>query len=222
MRTVAGELENVLNIYGVETDVVGSGRTDGGVHALNQVIHFDIPKHFCDANKLKYILNRGLKNNRADDIGIKRLEVVDHSFHARFSAKRRSYRYLLSASLPTPFLRNYVHFINGVDIGAIRDAMTIFEGRHDFEFFRKVGSAERDTIRTIQKVRLYSFNDFFVLYFEADSFLRSQIRMIVGALIALGEHKIGKAELESQLRKEQLYFREPAPPNGLYLHRIHY
>lgn len=219
--SVASTLEEVLKKYGVVTNIVGSGRTDRGVHALNQVLHFDVKNLKIEIDRLKILLNRSLLKS---GIYIKNLVIKDSSFHARYSANARAYRYIITQTY-SPFSYKYLYFYNKkIDFNRICDGANLFRGVHDFKFFQKSGSKEIGdlTIREMKRANFYKKGDLFVFYFVANSFLRSQIRLIVGALLALNEMKISIKELESQISAKETIYNKPAPPNGLYLSRVYY
>ena len=217
-NTVQGYIKRALNRVGIDSKIVASGRTDRGVHATNQVIHFDIPTHWSNTKKLKNYLNRYL----FPFIKIKNLYIVNDSFHARFSAKKRAYRYLIKLKESNPFESNYITFFDNLDIKKIEEAIYLFEGEHDFKYFMKTGSETKGSIRKIYKSKLYRYKDYIVLYFEANGFLRSQIRMMVDFLIKIGKKELTKEQLLLQLECKYRYSTTLAPPYGLYLCRVVY
>ena len=212
-KTVMGELTHVLAQLGIDSNVVASGRTDRGVHATGQVCHFDLPAYWSDANKLKRTLNKMLPSS----MQVKKLSLVDDTFHARYSAKRRIYRYIIKEVEANPFMADFITFLEHVDFKAISQNIKFFEGEHDFEYFIKKGSDENSTVRKIYKAFAYKHKGYIILYFEANGFLRSQIRMMVGALLSLN-----KKQIEENLSKKAKHKIKPAPPNGLYLAKIKY
>ena len=185
-KTVFGEIDKALKILNISTHIVPSGRTDRGVHATNQVCHFEVPNFWNDLEKLKTSLNNILEN----DIYIKLLNKAYDDFHARFDAKKRCYRYIISTKKPNPFESDFVTFLDNVDFVKIKQNIKIFEGKHDFVYFCKTGSDVNSTICTIYKTIAYKYKDYIVLYFEGDRFLRSQIRMMVSVLLNLDENQI--------------------------------
>ncbi len=220
-RTVIGELKIALSSFGAEPKIVGSGRTDRGVHALNQVMHFDIDLPI-ECEKLKVVLNRALQKRDANDIVIKNLVDTDGLFHARFSAKKRSYRYIIKEGIENPFMTKFAHFEKNINFELLKKAISIFVGEHDFKYFSKNESEKKSTIREIKRAYLYRYRGFYVFYFEANAFLRTQIRLMMGSLISLNRGQIELEQIKSQLKKEQIFHREPLKPNGLYLSKIHY
>ncbi|MCK5295123.1 MAG: tRNA pseudouridine(38-40) synthase TruA [Arcobacteraceae bacterium] len=216
--TVQGELDNSLKQLGINSKTNFSGRTDKDVHASSQVVSCTIPTYWNDLNKLKSKLNHILHNS----IKIKSIIEVDNNFHARFSAKKRSYRYIISKNRLTAFNCNYMHFKKDIDIKLLKKISSLFIGVHDFEYFSKKGSEPISTIREIYSIKIYEYKDLIVINFNANSYLRSQIRMIVDFLLKISDNKLTLEDLKNQLNKKKLVSWTLAPPNGLYLSRINY
>ena len=212
-NTVLGELENVLKKLGIEQKVIASGRTDKGVHATMQVCHIDLPPYWNDLKKLKRVLNEML----CDALHVKKIIHVSDDFHARYSAKRRTYRYIIKTTQSNPFEKDFITFLKNVDFERIRQDIKLFIGEHDFKQFMKTGSDVKSTTRVIYKAFAYKYKGCIVLHFEANGFLRSQIRLMVGALLTLNAQ-----EIQEQLNCSQKYKIKPAPANGLYLSKITY
>ena len=212
-NTIFGNLQKALLQLGINFKVIASGRTDKGVHATGQVCHIDLPKFWDDLEKLKKVLNEMLPKT----ISVKSIKKVDDEFHARYSAKKRVYRYIIKEGDFNPFENDFITFIRHVDFDKIQKNMKLFVGEHNFENFMKTGSDVNSTSRVIYKAFAYKHKDFIVLNFEANGFLRSQIRLMVGAVLKLNE-----AELQKQLACVKTYKVKPAPSNGLYLAKIKY
>lgn len=216
--TINGQIEKALTLLQIETKVIASGRTDRGVHASRQVIHFDLPPFWKDLMKLKDSLRRILPSS----IAIRRIEQVNNNFHARYSAKKRAYRYIISTQKPNPFFADLVTYVDELDEEKVKEAIALFEGEHDFEFFKKSGSDTENFVREIYKTKVYSHNGYTVLYFEANGFLRSQIRLMVGFLLQISSGKYTKEDLLEQLNCNKNFKLKPAPHEGLYLCNIIY
>lgn len=220
-HTVINAIEKIFShSLGINASLLGSGRTDKGVHSTNQVLHTDIPD-FWD-NRLPIIQKSLNKHLIEKGIYIKSVSKVDESFNARFSAKSRVYRYILSTSKPSVFLYPYVAFVDSVDETKIKEAIKLFEGTHDFEYFKKTDKEEDSSIRIIYKTRFYKYKGFYVFYIEGNGFLRSQIRMIVYFLLQISANKLTIQNLQEQLSKQKRYTTDLAVPNGLYLAKIKY
>lgn len=216
-KTVEESLKTALRLLHIDDDIVGSGRTDAGVHATGQVIHFDLPDFWTDREKLRQALNRQLHHIR-----IKQITTVDHDFHARFWAKRRVYRYLLKQNLPTLFEENHIAHYPIFNPFCLQQALQLFEGEHNFCYFHKSGSESHTTIRTIYKTRHKQFGAYHALYFEANGFLRAQVRMMVDAVMRCACGEITLAMLKEQIDGTHRHTTSLAPACGLYLARVLY
>lgn len=222
--TVNGTLQNVLKSMGIDSKIEASGRTDRGVHATGQVIDFDVPPFWNDTQKLLEIINLKLPPS----IHVRKITMVNDDFHARYSATRRVYRYILKEAKSNPFEDEFVTFMESLDMTVLSDAIKIFEGTYDFQYFYKKGSDNKTTIRTIYKTRIYKHKNLTVLYFEANGFLRSQIRLMVTMLLGINNKKFTLEDLKNQLTPEGNFTckkkvsLKPAPSNGLYLAKIFY
>ncbi len=219
VATVANSLEDAFKTLGIASKFEASGRTDRGVHALNQVLSISLPDYWRDLDELKRRLNFILPGS----IVMKRIEEVEEAFHARFSAKSRVYRYIAKCGDREPFGDSYVTYLSTkIDEKMIGEAIKLFEGEHDFRGFMKEGSGVKDSKRVMKKTLFYEHKGFHIFYFEADGFLRSQIRMMVAFLLKISSGELSVKELKLQLENRGRFCRELAPPNGLYLTRIKY
>ncbi len=217
-NTVQDELENALNRLKINSKLAFSGRTDKDVHASGQVISLEIPDFWNNLTKLKDALSKQLSNS----INIKSIIKVQDDFHARFSAKKRIYRYILSTKPTTAFNDRYLSYRSHINEAKIKEAMKYFTGIHDFEYFSKNGSDPKSTVREIYDIKFYKYKDFYIFKFKANSYLRSQIRMIVSFLLKISDGKVSIEDLKNQLQKKELVSWTLASANGLYLSRIIY
>lgn len=216
--SVEDKLQEAFKSLNINTKIILSGRTDKDVHAIGQVFNCQLPKYWSDLLKLKDIMNRHLPFS----ISIKKIEKVDENFHSRFHAKKRVYRYLISKKEVSVFSSKYIAEYKNFDEIKIQEAIKSFIGIHDFEYFHKKGSDKDNTIREVFDAKFYKYKDIYVFKFTANSYLRSQIRLMVGSLIRLGEGKLSLEDLKAQLKKEKYIFRTPASPYGLYLTKVYY
>ncbi len=216
-QTVATAIELALENLKIQSKITGSGRTDRGVHASNQVIHFDLPSFWSDLQKLKTELNRNLKA-----IKIKSIAKADDKFHARYDAKTRLYRYYFSTTKTSVFMRNYLAYFDSFDSEKLTKALFLFKGKHDFNNFSKNGSEPNSTIRSIYASNHKYHHGVHCITFEADGFLRSQVRMMVSAAMKCAQGKLELWQLEEQLDNKHLHSVTLAPPEGLYLSHIFY
>ncbi|WP_198305948.1 tRNA pseudouridine(38-40) synthase TruA [Arcobacter vandammei] len=216
--TVEDELLKVFKSINIETKIILSGRTDKDVHASGQVFNCEIPEHWEDLNKLKQIINKRVNKS----IKILKINRVDDDFHSRFWAKKRVYRYLITTKETTPFNQKYITYVKNIDETLIKEAIKEFIGIFDFEYFHKTGSEKEQTKREIFDAKFYKYKDIYVFKFEANSYLRSQIRLMVGFLLAINDKKLKIEDLKEQLNLKKHIFKTPANPNGLYLAKIKY
>jgi len=219
ITTVVSSIESALKSLGIDSKVIGSGRTDSGVHATGQVIHFDIPTYWKKKtlNELKSRLNQKLTYIR-----FKYLKLVDNSFHAQYSAKVRVYRYLIKRTPLKVFERDFITYRELNNLKLIKEGLKLFEGQHDFGYFKKEGSFTSSDIRTIYRTKVAEVGSYVAIYTFANGYLRSQIRLIVESLFALDRGDISLKELKEQIDKKRRYITKPSPPNGLYLNRVIY
>jgi len=216
-NTITTAIETALSSLGISSPIVGSGRTDAGVHATGQVIHFDLPDYWRDLEKLKKHLNGQL--NR---ITFKHITEVDQAFHARFSAKRRIYRYLIKSTKPTVFERDFVASLPLQDLSKLEEALACFVGSHDFGYFHKTGSDTRDHIREIYRAYHKQRDPYHAIYFEANGFLRAQVRMMIDFAVKVSNGELTITQLKEQLSLQTIHSRKLSPPQGLYLARVGY
>ena len=217
-NTVSNKLQSALKALNINNIPIASGRTDKGVHALGQVAHLDLPPYWSDLKKLNFSLNKMLYPS----INIKKIEKASKNFHARYDAKSRVYRYIISTKKPSVFLMPYITFLDKINEAQIKESIKLFQGKHDFKYFKKCGSDTKNYIREIYKAEFYRYKEFYIFYFEANGFLRSQIRMMVSFLLQISDGKLSKNELKLQLEKKEIFSTSLASPNGLYLTKIKY
>ena len=209
-------------ICGQRLTVTGSGRTDSGVHALGQCAHVDVPAAKFVADRWMKALNGVLPQT----IRILRACFVLKSFHARFSAKGKVYRYRIINGLVRPPLEigRAWHIAASLDRNLLGRAAARFPGQHDFAAFTaNRGKEERSTTRTLEYVRINSRRDLIEIEFLADGFLYKMVRLIVGSIVrcALGKESLRSIELRLE-RPSRAASRFVAPAGGLYLVRVRY
>jgi len=216
-NTISTHIENALKSINIESLIIGSGRTDAGVHATGQVIHFDLPHYWHDLKKLTKILNDSLY-----DIRIKHISFVDSDFHARFHAQKRTYRYIFRADMPNIFESNFIAHLPLKDTQKLKDALNYFIGTHDFGNFIKSGSITKDNIRTIYQANYMQRDQYHYIYFQANGFLRSQVRMMIDFATKVANGQLSIAQLKEQLNMQSKHSSCLAPAQGLYLARVMY
>ena len=196
-----------------------SGRTDSGVHALNQKAHFDLDNNI-DAFKIKHSLNSLLPK----DIYVKDLKEVNDDFHARFDVVKKEYIYKINLGEYNPIDVNYIYqYNNFLDIERMKKALNYLEGEHDFSSFTKMVDEKETYVRTVYTTRISIDNDIITIKLIGNGFLRYMVRNMVGLLIEVGSNK---KEPEEVLRlfevKDRKEAGKTAPPNGLYLNNVYY
>lgn len=216
--TVEDKLLFAFKKINIETNIVLSGRTDKEVHATGQVFNCIVPDYWEDSFKLKEVLNRNLPSS----IKILKISKVNENFHSRFHAKKRVYRYLITTKPTTPFNDKFITYVPFVDEELLKIAIKEFIGVYDFKYFHKTGSDKEITKREIFDTKFYKYKDIYVFKFTANSYLRSQIRLMVGFLLAINDNKQTIKNLKEQLGLEKHHFKTPAVANGLYLAKIKY
>ncbi|WP_331773961.1 tRNA pseudouridine(38-40) synthase TruA [Sulfurospirillum sp. 1612] len=218
MPTIMGSLQDAFSLLGITSHLQASGRTDRNVHALHQVCHIDIPLYFKDLMKLKKSLNKLVKPY----IYIEKIEHVSADFHARFSAKMRLYRYIISHNQYNPTQADYVLFLPKLDASSMHHNAQYFVGTHDFGYFKKKGTPTKTDIRTIYKAGAYAYRNHTIIYFLGSSFLRTQVRFMCDFLLKIEQQSATQEDLRKQINQDARINMTPAPAQGLYLCRIFY
>lgn len=216
LPSVARLVEEALRSVGVFSKPRFSGRTDRGVHATRQAVCFELPYACEDRERLRRELNKKL----APHARLRRLERVRRGLDPRREAKNRAYRYITIPHEVSAFQSRYVAGVRLGEIARIREAMERLKGRHDFALFKKNGSETRTTIREIYRCGLYQHGERWIFYFEGSGFLRLQIRLLVGALIEVGQGKMSLEAFKEQLENRVRHAHIPAPASGLYLCKV--
>lgn len=218
-KTIQGELEKVLSKMNEEpVKVVSSGRTDRGVHAIEQVCSFELTKE-TDPYRLRYYLNRSTDPYLYVSTC---KEIDDEKFHARFSVKSKTYKYIVNTGTYDPIKADYLYNYNkSLDIQKIKSAAKRFLGAHNFRAF-VVGKHETcDSI--IEDLIVNEENDYIIIEVKGKAFYTYMVRYIVAALILVGEGTLIEEYIDNMLQtgKREIEF-APAPPSGLYLEKIEY
>lgn len=223
-RTVEEELNKTLEKINHHQKVVvyGSGRTDSHVHALGQVIHFDLPNTWV-LEKLRYALD----TQSPDDIACLKIEEVDENFHARYCVTGKTYEFRIDlAKARSPFKRHYASFFPyPIDITRIEEALPQLLGTHDFTGFCASGSSVEDKVRTITeaKVEYLKEQEELLFTFSGDGFLYKMVRIMVGTLLKIGNNRMDINQIEKVLTTKNRNLAGPtAHPEGLYLKEVRY
>ena len=222
-KSIQKEIEKIFSkILKMEVNISGSGRTDAGVHSKNQSAHFDYKKIISNKYKLiasvNYFLNK--KN-----ISIKKIIRKNMTFHARYSAKEREYEYvILNRDAPPILDKNKVwHLRSRLDIKLLKKAAKKLIGTHNFNAFRSTNCQAKSPIRTLKVIKINKKKEKIIFVLRSKSFLKNQVRSIIGCLKYVGEKKWTVKDLEKVLKsKNRKNCAPPAPAQGLYLSRIIY
>lgn len=219
---IQGTIEKAIEqITGEEIDLISSGRTDRGVHAISQVANFKTNSNI-PIEKFPIAINTNLKKS----IRIKSAEEVDEKFHSRLTAKRKTYRYIINNSeYGTAIYRNLeTHIPMKLDVEKMKKAVKYFEGEHNFKAFKASGTSSKSSVRTIYKAEVKQMPDERIwIELTGNGFLYNMVRIISGTLVEVGLGKIEPEEIKAIIKSEK---RENAgktlPPEGLYLVNVEY
>jgi tRNA pseudouridine38-40 synthase len=212
--------EALTKILDHETKIYAGARTDSGVHAMDQVINFFTDKPIGLSN-----LSGGLNSLLPRDIRILGSREVDESFHARYSARSKIYVYcILNRSFNSPFLIRYVlHWPHNLDVGAMKSAVGLIVGRHDFSAFKKKDEHYRNPVRDVRKAVVTARGGMVYVIIEATGFLRYMVRTVVGTLLLAGQGKMNPFDITDILASGEREKAGPtAPAHGLFLKKIKY
>ncbi|WHY34392.1 tRNA pseudouridine(38-40) synthase TruA [Cytobacillus firmus] len=221
-RTVQGELERALKKIhkGKDIRVTASGRTDAGVHARGQVIHFDSPLNI-PIEKWEIALNSLLP----DDVAIIGTETVSGDFHVRFDAKGKEYRYFVHrSSRRDPFKRQYAYqYPYPINKDAIRQAAAGLIGTHDFTSFCSAKTEVEDKVRELQEIDVQEEGDMLIFRFRGTGFLYNMVRILTGTLLEVGSGERDPESMPAVLKeKNRSAAGKTAPAQGLYLWKVFY
>ncbi|MFY4724492.1 tRNA pseudouridine(38-40) synthase TruA [Campylobacter jejuni] len=217
-KGVQDALRKALSHLGIFSPILMASRTDKGVHASYAVASVECGEYFTNLEYLKKQLNKFSH----PFIHIKKIEKVKNDFEVRFDVKSREYRYIFSHAPYNPFMTSYVYFYPKFDIAKANKLLSFFIGKKDLKFFCKSGGNNKTAIREIFLAKAYVYKEYSIFRFKANGFLRGQIRLSVASVLKVLEGKMSEKELREQIEAKKQYNRFLAPPNGLYLSRIHY
>lgn len=220
-KTIQEALELAIkNIIKENIEIIGSGRTDKGVHALGQVANFQTKNQY-DVKELKNHLNKELRN----DITILKISEEDERFHSRYNTKSKTYIYKINNSeTQNPFVRKYTyHLPEKLNIQKMKEASKFLIGEKDFQVFSSARNNKKNTVKTIENIEILSENNEILIRFKGNGFLYNQVRIMVGTLIEIGLEKHKPNYINDIFnKKERSFAGRTIPPHGLYLEKVYY
>ena len=202
--------------------LIGSGRTDSGVHAIEQSAHFDSKKEIQNLDKFLKSINHFVNQRSVSIIDIKKKKL---NFHARFSAKQRIYKYVILNRLSRPSIEKERgwHIIKELDISLMKMGAKKLLGTKDFSTFRSSSCNAKSSIRTMKSIRIKSNRGRIEIQFKSQSFLQQQVRSMVGCLKYLAEKKWDLKKFDFVVKsKKRILCAPPAPAEGLFLEKVIY
>ncbi len=219
--TIQGKLEDVISqMLGAPTEIIGSGRTDAGAHARNQVANFST---FSDMN-LKDMLEY-INHYLPQDIVVKRLEEMDARFHSRYNAKGKQYVYQIwNSKIPSAFQRKYsYHVPEELRLEEMRKAADKLLGSHDFKAFSSVKKSNKSTDRSISAIEIIKENEMLLITIKGDGFLYNMVRIIVGTLLEIGLGKKNADYIDEIFKSgKRMEAGFTVPAQGLFLQEVYY
>ena len=221
--SIQGTIQKILSkVLKQNITIYGSGRTDAGVHALAQSAHFWLKKKINNRFLFLFFFNFFLKKKK---ISILKKKKKKKNFHARYSAVKRIYKYvIINRTAPLTLDANKAwHIKNSLNIGLMKKAASLLEGRKDFSTYRAASCGAKTPIRTLEQVKVRKTNNQTVITFKSKSFLQKQVRSMVGCLKYVGIEKWDLQKFKDVMNsKERINCAPPAPAEGLYLKKIGY
>lgn len=217
---IQGTIEYAIyEITKEKVNIIGSGRTDAGVHALGQVANFKTNSNI-PAARIPDALNAKLPK----DISIIDCQEVSDDFHSRYSATGKIYRYLIyNKPYRSPLYKGISYHVRyDLDIEKMRVEAQSLLGTHEFKGFMSSGSSVKDTVRTIHNISIEESGDLIVLEVEGNGFLYNMVRIIVGTLVDIGRGRIDKSLEEIIASQDRGEAGHTAPAHGLFLKKVHY
>lgn len=220
--SIQTEIENAIkNITGENVQIIASGRTDAGVHALGQVANFHTETNI-PIKQIPYAINSKLTKS----IVIKSAEEVDDRFHSRYNCKQKTYRYIINNSEFPSALNRYreFHMPYKLDIEKMKKAIKHFEGEHDFAGFKSSGGSEKKTtVRNLTKCELIEDGSRIIIELTGNGFLYNMVRIISGTIVDIGLGKTNADEIDEIIAsKDRTRAGKTLPPHGLYLVKVEY
>lgn len=218
---IQGEIEQAIQkVTGKTVELIGSGRTDAGVHAFGQVANFKIDSDF-PIEKMAVAINSQLKRS----IRIQKAEEVEESFHSRYHCHQKTYAYIIDNSEQgSAIYRNLTYHIpQPLDLEAMQKAATFLKGEHDFTSFKSSGTSSKSSVRTIYEAKVLKEQERIVIMLTGNGFLYNMVRIIAGTLVEVGLGSKQPEEIQNIiLQKNRQLAGKTLPAHGLYLMKVEY
>ncbi|MEL7607756.1 MAG: tRNA pseudouridine(38-40) synthase TruA [Sedimentibacter saalensis] len=221
INTVQGKLESILgNMTGEEIQLVGCGRTDTGVHAINYTANFHTNSTMNTDDMHKY-----LNDKLPDDIAVKSIKNASERFHARYNILSKTYMYRINNSgIKNVFDRKYIHSIDEkLNIEKMRECAAVLVGTHDFQSFTTLKSKTKSTVRTINFINIEDNDGIIEIDVNGNGFLWNMVRIILGTLIEAGKEKLSPEDVKNILETKKRAEAGPmVPAKALFLKDVEY
>ena len=222
-KTIQGRIQNTISkIFKEKINITGSGRTDSGVHALEQSAHFDTNTKIKDSYKFLRSVNHFLSRYGISILDLKKRKLT---FHARYSAKARIYRYVILNRKSGSVLKNKRcwHIIKKLNLEMMKKGAKKLIGTKDFSTFRSSSCSAKTPVRTVKSIKFLTKKDIIEIEIKAQSFLQNQVRSMVGCLKYVGEDRWSIKKFDKIIKsKKRINCAPPAPAEGLYLIKVIY
>lgn len=221
VNTIQGRLEDILSeMTGEEIQLIGCGRTDAGVHALNYTANFHTNSNMSVEDMLFHI-----NDKLPDDIGVKSIKNSSERFHSRYNILSKTYSYRINNSYyNNVFKRKYIHNVREkLNLNKMRECSEVLIGTHDFQSFTTLKSKTKSTVRTINYININEINNIIEIEINGNGFLWNMVRIILGTLIEAGKGNINKEEITNILNAKKRADAGPmVPAKGLFLKDVEY
>lgn len=221
VNTVQGKLESIVsNMTGEEVQIIGCGRTDAGVHALNYIANFHTNSKMNTDDILKY-----LNENLPIDIAVKSVKNASERFHSRYNILSKTYMYKINNNIKKDiFNRKYIHNIaEKLNLDKMKQCASVLIGTHDFQSFTSMKSKTKSTVRTINYINILEKDNILEVEINGNGFLWNMVRIIMGTLIEAGKGKLTYEEVEGILESKKRANAGPmAPSKALFLKEVEY
>ena len=222
-KTIQGRIQNAIyKIFKEKVNIIGSGRTDSGVHALEQSAHFDTSTKIKDSYKFLKSVNHFLSRHGISILDLKKRQLT---FHARYSAKARIYKYIILNRKSGSTLKNKRcwHIIKKLNLAMMKKGAKKLIGTKDFSTFRSSSCSAKTPVRTIKSIKFLTKKDIIEIEIKAQSFLQNQVRSMVGCLKYVGETKWSIKKFDKIIKsRKRTNCAPPAPAEGLFLAKVIY